>query len=68
MAELAQTFGLTLAAVRLHLAKLTAGGLVAEKQLPPEGPGRPRKLYKATSAAHELVGSDHSHSSLTIRL
>lgn len=57
VAELADAFSLTLAAVRLHLAKLEAAGLVEEERLAPVGPGRPRNRYRATTSARELLDS-----------
>ena len=55
--DLAEACGLTLAAVRLHLAKLMTAGLVEEERLAPEGPGRPRNRYRVTASAQELLGA-----------
>lgn len=45
VAELTDHLGLNHNAVRQHLAKLVAAGLVDERTAPPQGRGRPRLLY-----------------------
>lgn len=56
--EMAEAFGLTAAAVRLHLAKLVACGLVEEKRTSPTGPGRRPIRYHGGVAAEELLSWD----------
>lgn len=57
VADLADTFGLTLAAVRLHLARLSRAGLVEEDRLPSTRPGRPRNRYRTTAEGEELLAA-----------
>jgi DeoR family suf operon transcriptional repressor len=51
--ELASATGLTLSAVRQHLAGLSADGLVAHRAVR-EGPGRPRHAHRLTGKGHDL--------------
>ena len=51
--QLAQGVGVTVAAVRQHLASLEADGLVAHRD-ERSGPGRPRRRYCLTPAAEHL--------------
>ena len=51
--EVAATLGITVGAVRQHLAPLEAEGLVAHRDERP-GPGRPRRRYCLTPAAEGL--------------
>lgn len=48
--ELARRVGLHVNTVRVHLAALADAGLVSGSALPPQGPGRPRLVYRATAA------------------
>src|SRR5688572_24566330 len=45
VAELVEQFALNHNAIRQHLAKLVAAGLVTETKAAAAGPGRPRLLY-----------------------
>ena len=51
VAQLAERFGVTRTAVRLHLARLVDGGLVVARSGPRAGPGRPGLRYCPTAAA-----------------
>ncbi len=51
VAELTAQFGLNHNAIRQHLAKLLAAGLLTEATAPAEGRGRPRLLFEPTDAA-----------------
>ncbi len=51
VAELVDEFGLNHNTVRQHLTKLRAADLVVEEKSSPQGPGRPRLLYRLTSEA-----------------
>jgi len=46
VAELVDRHGLNHNAIRQHLAKLVAAGLLVEATAPPSGPGRPRLLFR----------------------
>ena len=48
--ELAARVGLHVNTVRVHLAALADAGLVTGSTVPPQGPGRPRLVYRATAA------------------
>ena len=48
VAELAEQLGVHHNAVRQHLAKLVAAGLLVASTAPPAGPGRPRLQYEPT--------------------
>jgi predicted ArsR family transcriptional regulator len=56
--ELAQHLGLTRTAVRLHLARLIACGLVVADPCPSARPGRPRLRYRSTPAAIPWADGD----------
>ncbi len=58
VAELADRFRLTRTAVRLHLARLVACGLLAAESSSSGGRGRPRIRYRATPAAERWAGGD----------
>jgi predicted ArsR family transcriptional regulator len=51
VAELTAHFAFNHNAIRQHLAKLVAAGLVREAKAPARGPGRPRLLYSIDPAA-----------------
>jgi DeoR family suf operon transcriptional repressor len=51
--ELASATGLTVSAVRQHLAGLASDGLVEHRAVR-TGPGRPRHAHRLTGAGHEL--------------
>jgi predicted ArsR family transcriptional regulator len=51
VAELTERFGLNHNAIRQHLAKLVATGLVFEAKAAASGPGRPRLVYTTGPAA-----------------
>jgi predicted ArsR family transcriptional regulator len=53
VADLADHFQLHHNAVRQHLAKLVDAGLLDERTAPPDGPGRPRLVYRVDP----MVGS-----------
>ncbi len=66
-ADLAETLGITSAAVRQHLDALEAGGLVTRADSEPSGGrGRPPALWKLTPLAAELFPDRHSD--LTVEL
>jgi len=52
VATLTARFGVNHNAVRQHLSKLCAAGLVIEEVGPPTGPGRPRLQYRPALAAN----------------
>jgi predicted ArsR family transcriptional regulator len=54
--ELTDRFALNHNAVRQHLAKLVAAGLVLEERAAPSGPGRPRLVYSVDPAAESRWG------------
>ena len=51
IAELTEQFGFNHNAIRQHLAKLVAAGLVVEGRAASSGPGRPRLVYEIDPAA-----------------
>jgi predicted ArsR family transcriptional regulator len=57
VAELTERFGLNHTAVRQHLAKLVAAGLVTEATAPASGRGRPKLLYAVAPGAHSRWGA-----------
>jgi predicted ArsR family transcriptional regulator len=57
IAELNERFPLNHNAIRQHLAKLVAAGLVAETKEKPPGRGRPRLLYAVHSAVEGQWGT-----------
>ncbi len=54
--ELTERLALNHNAVRQHLAKLVAAGLVLEERAAPTGPGRPRLVYSVDPAAESRWG------------
>lgn len=56
VAELAAEVALNQNAVRQHLAKLVAAGLLGEAVAPPSGPGRPPLVYEPTPTADSRWG------------
>jgi predicted ArsR family transcriptional regulator len=57
VAELTDKFGLNHNAIRQHLAKLVAAGLVIESTTPASGRGRPRLAYELNPAAEGQWGT-----------
>ena len=57
IAELNERFPLNHNAIRQHLAKLVAAGLVVEAQAPPSGRGRPRLVYEIDPAVEGQWGT-----------
>jgi predicted ArsR family transcriptional regulator len=51
VSELTERFSLNHNAIRQHLAKLVAAGLVVEGRAPASGPGRPRLVYRVDPRA-----------------
>lgn len=51
VAELVEQFGLNHNTVRQHLTKLRAADLITEQKAIPDGPGRPRMLYRLAAEA-----------------
>jgi len=51
--DLAQALGITASAARQHLAPLSAAGLLEHRDVR-AGPGRPRRVYRLSSAADAL--------------
>lgn len=68
VAELTNRFGLNHNAIRQHLAKLRAAGLVIEAQEPPSGPGRPRLSYRVTPGASDRWGGSSPFETLSMLL
>lgn len=56
VAELTDHLGFNHNAIRQHLAKLVAAGLLVEATAPPQGPGRPRLLYEIDPTAESRWG------------
>lgn len=56
--DLAAVTGLTVSAVRQHLAGLAAGGVVEHRAVR-TGPGRPRHAYRLTGKGHALFPSSY---------
>lgn len=56
VAELTARFSLNHNAIRQHLGKLLAAGLVIEERASPRGPGRPRLLYSVEPGAESRWG------------
>ena len=52
--QVADSLGMTVSGARQHLAALDEAGLVSARNLPPEGPGRPRRVHRATPLAEDL--------------
>jgi predicted ArsR family transcriptional regulator len=60
-AQLAETFGVSEAAVRQHLGALATRGLVERQESPRSGGrGRPASTWRATPAAHDLMVDRHA--------
>lgn len=57
--ELATALGITVSAIRQHLAALDAGGLVSHRELK-GGPGRPKFIFHLTAAAEALFPQAYS--------
>lgn len=57
IAELTERFGFNHNAIRQHLAKLVAAGLVIETRATATGPGRPRLVYAVDPAAEGQWGT-----------
>jgi predicted ArsR family transcriptional regulator len=57
IAELTEQFGLNHNAIRQHIAKLVAAGLLIEAKAPRSGPGRPRLVYTLDPAAEGRWGT-----------
>jgi predicted ArsR family transcriptional regulator len=66
--ELTDRFGLNHNAVRQHLAKLVAAGLVVEERDAPSGPGRPRLLYTVDPGAESRWGVTGPYQRLSLLL
>ena len=66
--ELTDQFGLNHNAVRQHLAKLVAAGLVLEEREAPSGPGRPRLLYSVNPTAESRWGVTGPYERLSMLL
>lgn len=66
--ELTDQFGLNHNAVRQHLAKLVAAGLVVEQREAPSGPGRPRLLYTVDPGAESRWGVAGPYERLSLLL
>ncbi len=68
IAELTTHFELNHNAIRQHLAKLVAAGLVLETLARPAGPGRPRLLYGVDHAAGGRWGATGPYERLSLLL
>jgi predicted ArsR family transcriptional regulator len=68
VATLTAHFGLNHNAIRQHLAKLGAAGLVVEAVAAPEGPGRPRLQYRPAPAADADWGIPSPYQQLSLML
>jgi predicted ArsR family transcriptional regulator len=68
VATLTARFGLNHNAIRQHLAKLGAAGLVVEEVAAPEGPGRPRLQYRPAPAADGDWGIPSPYQQLSLML
>jgi len=66
--ELTDRFELNHNAVRQHLAKLVAAGLVLEERAAPSGPGRPRFVYSVDPAAESRWGVTGPYERLSVLL
>ena len=66
--ELTDRFELNHNAVRQHLAKLVAAGLVLEERAAPSGRGRPRFLYSVDPAAESRWGVTGPYERLSLLL
>jgi predicted ArsR family transcriptional regulator len=68
VAELNERFPLNHNAIRQHLAKLVAAGLVLEAKAPTAGRGRPRLLYEVSPAAEGPWGTTGPYERLSALL
>jgi predicted ArsR family transcriptional regulator len=68
VAELTSHFELNHNAIRQHLAKLVEAALVIENTSPPEGPGRPRLIYRVDPAADGRWGNEGPYQRLSLLL
>ena len=68
VAELTGHFGLNHNAIRQHLAKLAAAGLVLEETEAPSGRGRPRLRYRPVPGAAERWGGTGPYEALSMML
>ena len=68
VAGLTARFGLNHNAIRQHLNKLCAAGLLIEEVAPPSGPGRPRLQYRPALAANEDWGIPSPYEELSMML
>jgi predicted ArsR family transcriptional regulator len=68
VAELTDHLGLNHNAIRQHLAKLLAAGLVTEEQSPSSGRGRPRLNYRLDPAAESRWGVTGPYERLSLLL
>ena len=64
--QLAETLGLSSAAVRQHLDGLAAAGLVERAASAPVGPGRPPMAWRLTDLAQELFPDRHADLTVTL--
>jgi predicted ArsR family transcriptional regulator len=68
VAELTEAFGLNHNAIRQHLAKLVAAGLVVEAKAARTGPGRPRLVYSVSPSAESRWGTVGPYERLSVLL
>ena len=68
VAELTEHFGFNHNAIRQHLAKLVAAGLVVEDKATVRGPGRPRLIYSIDPMAESRWGVTGPYERLSLLL
>jgi len=68
IAELTEAFGFNHNAIRQHLAKLVAAGLLVEGRAASTGPGRPRLVYTVSPAAESRWGTVGPYERLSVLL
>jgi predicted ArsR family transcriptional regulator len=68
VAELTDHLGLNHNAIRAHLTKLVAAGLLTETRSAPTGPGRPKLLYRPDPAAEGRWGGVGPYERLSVML
>lgn len=68
VAELTRHFGFNHNAIRQHLAKLVAAGLVVEDKAAANGPGRPRLVYSIDPATESRWGVTGPYERLSLLL
>lgn len=68
VAELTERLGLNHNAIRQHLAKLLAAGLVVEEQVPSGGRGRPRLTYRVDPTVESRWGVTGPYERLSVLL